>query len=95
MIDAVADAVSSLLSTLILGVLVLAIFMYLPNAPVGWPSAVISSIVTTAVLLAGTALTVVNLTSFAGTSLAGATSAVLGLLAGCTSKPRSCLRVPS
>lgn len=80
LIDAVADAVSSVLSTLILGGLVLAIFKYLPNAEVGWPSAVISSIVTTAVLLAGTALTAVYLTNFGGTSLAGATSAVLGLL---------------
>jgi membrane protein len=79
-IDAVADAVSSLLSALILGGLVLVIFKYLPNAPMGWPSAVIASVVTTAVLIAGTALTAVYLTNFGGTSLAGATSAVLGVL---------------
>jgi membrane protein len=80
-IDAVADVVSSLLSALILGVVVLAIFKYLPNVAVGWPSAVIASIVTTAVLFVGTWLVAMYLENFSGISLAGATSALLGLLA--------------
>jgi membrane protein len=81
LIDAVADFVSSMLSALILVVLVLAIFKFLPNVAVGWPSAVISSIVTTAALLVGTRLTAMYLENFSGVSLAGAASALLGLLA--------------
>lgn len=80
LIDAAADIVSSALSVLVLGVLILAIFKYLPNVPVGWPSALIASFITTAALVIGTQLTGWYLKNFSDVMLARATSALLGLL---------------
>jgi membrane protein len=80
LIDAVADFVSWTLSALVVGVIVVAIFKYLPNVHVGWPSALIASLITTTALVIGTQLTGWYLKNFSDVSLAGATSALLGLL---------------
>jgi membrane protein len=81
LIDDAANIVASLLSAVILAVLVLTIFKYIPSVPVGWSSAIISSMITTAALLIGTQLAVVYLNHFSDASVAGVTSALLGLLA--------------
>jgi uncharacterized BrkB/YihY/UPF0761 family membrane protein len=81
LINDAANIVASLLSAVILAVRVLTIFKYIPRVPVGWSSAIISSVITTAALLIGTRLTVVYLNHFTDASVVGVTSALLGLLA--------------